>query len=82
MNHHVAPVLPSELVGFRGTVRLLVYIDADGVVKSVEFAKGGSSGNEIADEAALDAVSQYEYIPAVRNGQYVEAVTTETITFD
>jgi len=53
--------------GIEGTVRLAVWVDAAGAVEGVAVAR--SSGYDILDRCALDAVRSWRFDPATRNGR-------------
>lgn len=57
--------------GWEGKVTLKVFVHADGTVGEVRVAV--SSGHEMLDEAALDAVRRWRFVPAKRNGQAVDS---------
>ncbi len=66
------PVYPSEARhrGWQGTVVLRVHVDVEGQAKQVIVQR--SSGHEILDESALDAVKEWKFMPAKR-GEIAEA---------
>ncbi len=66
-----SPLYPVDAVRrkLQGVVMLRVTIGTDGYVKAVKVAD--SSGYRILDTAALDAVGEWEFHPALRNGQPV-----------
>ena len=77
----VDPVYPPELqkLGVEGTVVMLVVITNHGTVINPSIR------NTVEDyrftQAALDAVQQWVYQPALLNGQPVEILTTITLEF-
>ena len=75
------PTLPADASpDFRGAAaRVRVTVDEDGQVSDAEILT--SSGSPLLDQAALDSVRQWEYDPAIRNGQSVPAVVTEQVKF-
>jgi len=66
-----SPLYPVEAVrlGIEGVVTLRVTIGVEGFVSAVEVVN--SSGHRILDTAALDAVRQWQFRPAHRDGQPV-----------
>ncbi len=66
-----APYYPNAAKqrGIQGKVLLAVAVKTDGTAASV--AVSHSSGSSILNEAALDAVKQWRFIPAKRPGQSV-----------
>jgi TonB family protein len=76
---HPAPVLPPELRGFQGSVRVRVKVDTEGRVEDVEIVR--SSGDREVDRAALRAVRRWEYASAIHEGRPVTAVVDEILEF-
>ena len=76
----VAPVYPAAArqAGISGVVRLGVVIAKDGMVRDITVMNG--PGLEL-DNAAMQAVRQWVYKPALLNGQPVEVVTTVEVNF-
>ena len=74
------PVYPAELqqLGVEGTVVIAAIISKDGTVLS---PKVRNTVDARLSAAALDAVSQWAYQPALLNGQPVETITTITLDF-
>jgi TonB family protein len=62
-----------------GKVFLSVTVKTDGTAGSVEISR--SSGSDILDGAALEAVKQWHFIPAKRSGQLVQAQVIVPIEF-
>jgi periplasmic protein TonB len=62
------PIYPaiSRRLGEEGTVTLKVLIGADGSAKEVRLSR--SSGFERLNDAALDAVKRWRFVPGKRNG--------------
>jgi TonB family protein len=60
-----------------GMVRVLVLVDADGRVRSVEPL----TGPEVLRKAAVAAVQQWRFQPVLRNARAVAAYTDELLTF-
>lgn len=75
----VAPVYPREAVQgqVEGVVILAVRTDVQGKVKAVKKMLSIPK----LDQAAIDAVKQWEYKPLVIDGKPVEAVFTVTVRF-
>ncbi len=75
------PVYPPEAVEQRleGRVVLSVTITASGEVSKVRVAE--SSGHEMLDQAALDAVFQWRFSPATQDGKAVEWTARLPIRF-
>jgi TonB family protein len=74
------PVYPPELqqAGVEGTVMLRAIISKDGAVLSPQVIN--SVDSRLA-KAALDAVSQWQYQPALLNGEPVEILTNIDVAF-
>src|ERR1019366_1785949 len=74
------PVYPAAArqAGISGVVRLGVVIAKDGMVRDITVMNG--PGLEL-DNAAMQAVRQWVYKPALLNGQPVEVVTTVEVNF-
>lgn len=68
---------PPELSS--ASVRVRVTVDEDGQVSGARILT--SSGSAILDQAALDCVRQWEYDPAIRNGQSIPAIVIEQLKF-
>lgn len=66
------PVYPivARRRGWEGTVVLRVYVGADGHTQRVTIQR--SSGHDILDESAMDAVKKWRFVPAKR-GEVAEA---------
>jgi TonB family protein len=73
------PVYPASArsAGVAGAVQLGVQIGKDGTIENVKFVSGPA---ELAD-AAMEAVRQWRYRPALLNGQPVKVVTTVIVNF-
>lgn len=63
----------------QGKVLLDVIVKTDGTPAKVMISR--SSGSSILDEAALDAVKQWRFIPARRSGQLVQANVIVPVEF-
>lgn len=76
----VDPVYPrfSRQAGLEGDVILTYIVDVSGIVKDVKVIRGDSKSFE---DAAVRAVSQYKYSPAICYGRPVESEVTTTIEF-
>lgn len=76
---HVDPVYPPEArdAGIQGVVALQVIVGRDGLVKSADVVK---SVPEL-DQAALEAVRQWEFEPTYVDGETVAVEMTITINF-
>jgi protein TonB len=77
----VNPVYPelARRARLEGPVILQAIIDRQGVVKEVEVLRGLGLG---LDEAAVEAVSQWQYTPTFYNGRPVEVILTVTVIFE
>ena len=75
------PVYPaiSRRIGEQGNVRLAVYIRADGRVGDVRLQQ--SSGHVRLDQSAMEAVRQWQYVPAHRAGVPVDYWYVQTVIF-
>ncbi|NCT72272.1 MAG: energy transducer TonB [Xanthomonadaceae bacterium] len=76
-----APEYPSSAMrnGDQGTVMVRVEVGADGVPTSVDVAQ--RSGSRDLDRAAVNAVRQWRFQPAQRDGQPVPGAVTVPIDF-
>jgi TonB family protein len=76
---HVAPVYPPEAQQSRvqGIVILELQIDQDGRVADARIVRPVA----LLDQAALEAVMQWEFTPTVINGQPVPVIMTVTVNF-
>lgn len=76
-----APYYPNAAKqrGIQGKVLLAVVVKIDGSPLQVAISR--SSGSSILDEAALDAVKQWRFIPAKRSGQVVQANVVVPVEF-
>jgi TonB family protein len=75
----VAPVYPplAQSAGVQGVVILDARIDRDGRVAETRVLRS----IPLLDQAAIDAVRQWEYTPTLLNGQPVEVIMTVTVQF-
>ena len=69
--HNKEPVYPVEAArrAQQGSVLLLIHVSPDGLTQSVDIEK--SSGFELLDRSARDAVQSWHFLPAVKDGQPV-----------
>jgi TonB family protein len=76
---NVAPVYPAmaRSAGVSGVVSIEATIGSNGKVSDAKVVRS----IPMLDQAALDAVRQWEYIPTLLNGVPVPVVMTVTITF-
>lgn len=76
-----APNYPSlsRRLGEQGKVLLNVQVTADGLAGSVELRT--SSGSARLDQAALEAVKKWRFVPAKRGGQSVSASVIVPVRF-
>lgn len=76
-----APTYPIEAlrVGESGSVLLLVEVGADGRPGEIEFAN--RSGSRELDQAALEAVRQWRFAPAMRDGEPVASTVEVPVEF-
>ena len=65
--------------GYEGAVFLKVFVLESGSVGDIELER--SSGHEILDESALDAVKDWIFIPGKKNGEPVSSWVTVPIKF-
>ena len=74
-----APIYPplAKMARIQGVVKLQVHIGTDGRVTETSVV----SGHPLLVPAAMDAVRQYVYKPALVQGQAVEAMTTVEVPF-
>lgn len=68
----------AQRLGMEGAVLLRLAIDASGKLTKVELVKGSGNGF---DEAAIDAVKQSTFSPAVRNGRPISCLALLKIRF-
>jgi protein TonB len=75
------PVYPPRCLrmGIEGVVRVRVLVGEDGVPQEVTLAK--SSGESLLDEAAIEAVKDWVFKPALRNGVPARAWAVVPIEF-
>ena len=75
----VAPEYPevARLAGIEGDVTLRIFIGRDGTIRGITPI----SGPPILARAAIRAVEQWRYAPALMDGNPVDVVTTVTLAF-
>lgn len=75
------PDYPSSArsAGIEGTVGVGLVISTDGTVSSAWVI--ASSGNSALDQAAVNAVYSWQFVPAKQNGMPVEAQSSVPVTF-
>lgn len=75
------PVYPflARKMGYEGTVILDIEVLADGRVGEVKIVE--SSGYELLDRAAIEAVKRWTFIPAQRDGKAVRSVVRQKVVF-
>ena len=75
----VRPVYPDDAraAGVTGVVILEARIGIDGSVEEAHVLKS----IPLLDEAALDAVKQWKFVPTLLNGQPTPVIMTTTINF-
>jgi protein TonB len=76
---HVDPIYPpiAATARVQGVIIVEVLIEADGRVGDVRILRG----QPLLDQAALDAVRQWEFAPTLLNGQPVPVIMTATVNF-
>ena len=76
-----APDYPplSRRLNEEGRVLMRVLVSADGSAEDVRVTK--SSGSERLDNAAVDAVKRWRFVPATRNNQPLSAYVLVPIKF-
>lgn len=79
LSHRVVPRYPILALQTRteGEVKLHAIISIEGAIRSLEV----ESGHPLLVQAALDAVREWRYQPALLNGQKVEVETFITLIF-
>lgn len=75
------PIYPpaARRRGIEGEVVLRVLVSADGRARSVEIAK--SSGSDLLDEAARNALARWRFRPAMQSGVAVDGKATVPVRF-
>lgn len=76
-----APSYPmaAKRKGIQGKVLISVVVKTDGTPGAVAISR--SSGSNDLDEAALDAVRQWKFVPAKSKGQFVQASVIVPVEF-
>jgi TonB family protein len=76
-----SPIYPqsAKRKGIQGKVLVNAEVKTDGTANKVEILR--SSGSEDLDKAALDAVKEWQFIPARRGGNSVQASVTIPVEF-
>jgi periplasmic protein TonB len=76
---HVAPVYPDAALQARieGMVLLQARIEADGTIRHARVLRSIPA----LDQAALDAILQWEFAPSLRDGQPVPVIMLVTVQF-
>ena len=76
---HVNPVYPAiaQSAGVKGFVILEAVIGTDGKVTTARVLRS----IPLLDQAALDAVQQWEFTPTILKGVAVPVIMTVTVTF-
>jgi len=79
--HNPKPIYPpaSRRLSEEGTVALRVRVSAEGATLAVELRK--SSGYPRLDEAALDAVRRWRFVPARQGAEAIESWVAVPIAF-
>ena len=79
--HNPAPAYPqlARRMGEQGKVLVRVLVSAEGRVERIELKS--SSGSRRLDQAALDAVKQWKFVPARQGDQQVPAWVVVPIVF-
>jgi TonB family protein len=77
----VQPVRPRPLfyVGTSGVVEIKFTITAEGTVANASIYR---STDVLLEDAALDAIKQWKFSPAVKNGQPVAVRALQSFTFE
>lgn len=65
--------------GYQGRTILEIFVLPDGTVDHVRIKQ--SSGHDILDRAALEAVKRWRFRPAKRNGRPISATLVVPVTF-
>ena len=75
----IAPEYPdvARLAGIEGDVALRIFVGQDGTVRSITPV----SGPPVLARAAIHAVEQWRYAPALVQGHPVNVITTVSLAF-
>ena len=78
--HRVDPVYPERArrAGIEGVVVLKIKTDEEGSVISLVIMRSEST---MLNQAAIEAVRQWKYLPVFIDGNFIPLVTTVTVTF-
>jgi periplasmic protein TonB len=71
--------LVSRRLGEEGRVLMKVLVSADGSAENVQIEK--SSGSERLDNAAINAVKRWRFIPAKKNNEALSAYVIVPVKF-
>jgi protein TonB len=76
---NVPPVYPpiAQQTGVQGVVILEITLDTTGMVRDATILRS----IPLLDQAAIDAVKQWQFTPSYMNGQAVPVVMTVTVNF-
>jgi TonB family protein len=76
---NVPPVYPpiAQQSGVQGVVILEITLDATGMVRDAKILRS----IPLLDQAAIDAVKQWQFTPSYMNGQAVPVIMTVTVNF-
>jgi TonB family protein len=79
--YRVDPIYPEQAksIGLQGIVKLTIIVNEEGFVHELRAVEGN---NPILEEAAINAVKQWQYSPTLLNGEPVPAQTTVTVVFN
>jgi TonB family protein len=69
-----------QRAGIGGTVLVWAFVDQTGAVKNCQIHT--SSGNRMLDEAALEAVREFEFLPALNYDKHVPVWVSLPLTFN
>jgi TonB family protein len=77
--HRVEPVYPelAKRARISGNIKLRITIDEEGKVQDIRVI----DGNPLLNGAAVEAVQQWRYTPAIQDGKPIPVTTTITLTF-
>jgi TonB family protein len=77
--HSIAPEYPdvARLAGIEGDVVLRIFVGRDGSIRDINPV----SGPPVLARAAMRAVEEWRYAPALVNGRPVEVITSVTLAF-
>jgi TonB family protein len=77
--HSIAPEYPdvARLAGIEGDVVLRIFVGRDGSIRDIDHV----SGPPVLARAAMRAVEQWRYAPALVNGRPAQVITSVTLAF-